>query len=162
MSRSICGQERLDKEYRSRLPRIEIDAQGAKWVISDGLRRTRLQDSIFEGEDLVRNKAGAVISERLEDRRRDGVDAELIFPNKGLFMWATSDAKFAQAQCRVWNDWAWETYAAYNDRMSPMACARDRRHRGDDRGNRARREARIPWPHDAVQAGVQFAGSARP
>src|ERR1700690_4403026 len=32
--------ERLDKEYRSRLPRIEIDAQGAKWVISDGRRRT--------------------------------------------------------------------------------------------------------------------------
>src|SRR5580698_5800373 len=55
-------------------------------------------------------------------RRRDGVDAEIIFPNKGLFMWATSDAKFAQAQCRVWNDWVWETYAAYNDRMSPMAA----------------------------------------
>ena len=114
--------ERLDKTYRARLPRIELDAHGVKWVISDGLRRTRLQDSIFEGEDLVRNKAGAIISERLEDRRRDGVDGEIIFPNKGLFMWATSDAKFAQAQCRVWNDWAWETYATYNDRMSPMAA----------------------------------------
>src|SRR5215470_4297921 len=55
--------ERLDKEYRSRLPRIEVDAQGVKWMISDGLRRTRIQESIFEGEDLVRNKAGAIITE---------------------------------------------------------------------------------------------------
>jgi hypothetical protein len=76
---------RLDKEYRARLPRIEVDAQGVKWMISDGLRRTRLQESVFEGEDLVRNKAGAIISERLEDRRRDGIDAEIMFPNKGLF-----------------------------------------------------------------------------
>ena len=114
--------QRIDPQYRSRLPRIEVDAQGVKWVVSDGLRRTRIQESIFEGEDLIRTKAGAIISERLDDRRRDGVDAEIIFPNKGLFMWATADAKFAQAQCRAWNDWAWEMYAAYNDRMSPMAC----------------------------------------
>jgi len=114
-------QRRLDEKYRRRLPRIEIDENGVKWVISDGLRRTRLQDSIFEGEDLARNQAGADIGERLKDRARDGVDAELIFPNKGLFMWATQDALFAQAQCKVWNDWAWETYGPYNDFMSPMA-----------------------------------------
>src|SRR5216683_1497499 len=114
--------ERLDARYRSRLPRIEIDEHGVKWVLCDGLRRMRLQDSIFDGEDLVRNKAGALVAERLQDDLRDGVDAEIIFPNKGLFMWATGDAQFAQAQCRVWNDWAWETYGPYNDRMSPMAA----------------------------------------
>ena len=113
--------ERLDDKYKSRLPKIEIDKDGVKWVVIDALRRTRLQDSIFEGEDLMRNKAGADVEQRLADRRRDGVDAEIIFPNKGLFMWATRDAEFAQAQCRVWNDWAWETFGAYNDRMSPMA-----------------------------------------
>ena len=36
-------------------------------------------------------------------------------------MWATSDAEFATAQCKIWNDWAWETFGKYNDRMSPMA-----------------------------------------
>jgi predicted TIM-barrel fold metal-dependent hydrolase len=113
--------KRLDEKFRRRLPRIEIDENGVKWVISDTLRRTRLQDSIFEGEDLARNQAGTDIGERLKDRARDGVDAELIFPNKGLFMWATQDALFAQAQCKVWNDWAWETYGPYNDFMSPMA-----------------------------------------
>jgi predicted TIM-barrel fold metal-dependent hydrolase len=114
--------DRIDAKYRSRLPRIEVDQDGVKWVVSDGLRRTRLQDSIFDGEDLVRVKAGADIAARFADRRRDGVDAEIIFPNRGLFMWATDDAEFAQAQCRVWNDWAWDTYGPYNDRMSPMAA----------------------------------------
>ena len=113
--------ERIDGKYKPRLPRIEVDKDGVKWVVSDGLRRTRLQESIFEGEDLMRNRAGADIVQRLADRRRDGVDAEIIFPNKGLFMWATRDADFASAQCRVWNDWAWETFGPYNDRMSPMA-----------------------------------------
>src|SRR5262249_21076255 len=113
--------ERIEPKFRDRLPKIEIDENGVKWMVSDGLRRTRIQDSIFEGEDLARNQAGANIAQRLADRRRDGVDAEIIFPNKGLFMWATRDADFAQAQCRVWNDWAWETFGPYNDFMSPMA-----------------------------------------
>src|SRR5206468_6484613 len=46
----------------------------------------------------------------------------IFFPNKGLTMWATTDADFAQAQCRIYNDWAWETFAKYNDRLSPLAA----------------------------------------
>ena len=43
----------------------------------------------FEGEDWVRSKAGADVQERIRDNRADGVDVEIIFPNKGLAMWAT-------------------------------------------------------------------------
>src|SRR5713226_9740415 len=50
--------ERLDEKYRSRLPRIEVDKNGVKWMVSDGMRRSRLQESIFEGEDLIRNRTG--------------------------------------------------------------------------------------------------------
>jgi predicted TIM-barrel fold metal-dependent hydrolase len=53
---------------------------------------------------------------------RDGIDAEVMFPNKGLSMWATPDAAFAMAQCRVYNEWAWEVFANYNHRMSPAAA----------------------------------------
>lgn len=114
--------ERIDREFRNRLPRIEIDENGVKWQVSEGWQRSRLLDSGLEGEDRVRSKAGADPEQRLKDMARDGVDAEIIFPNKGLLMWATSDARFAAAQCRVYNDWAWETFARYNDRMSPMAA----------------------------------------
>jgi predicted TIM-barrel fold metal-dependent hydrolase len=45
-----------------------------------------------------------------------------MFPNKGLSVWATTDPEFGAAQCKVWNDWAWETYGPYNDFMSPIAA----------------------------------------
>ena len=37
-------------------------------------------------------------------------------------MFATKDAAFGMAQCRVWNDFAWEMYGEYNDFMSPAAA----------------------------------------
>jgi len=115
--------ERLDKKFRDRLPRIEVDENGVKWSVSEGYSRSRLLlDSKLEGEDALRSKAGANPLDRLRDHERDGVDAEIIFPNKGLAMWATPDAGFAAAQCHVYNDWAWETFGKYNERMSPMAA----------------------------------------
>jgi len=114
--------ERLDAKYSDRLPRIEVDEKGVKWSISEGFQRSRLHDSVFQGEDLERQKSGADPEQRLKDMARDGVDAEIIFPNKGLAMWATPDPQFAMAQCKIYNDWAWEVFGKYNDRMSPMAC----------------------------------------
>src|SRR5437762_11614150 len=77
----------------------------------------------MEGEDQERARVGkSDPAERLSDHARDGVDAEIIFPNRGLQMWATADPFFAQAMCRVYNDWAWEIFGPYYDRMRPMAC----------------------------------------
>jgi predicted TIM-barrel fold metal-dependent hydrolase len=53
--------------------------------------------------------------------RLDGIDAEILFPNVGLLAYATSDADFSHRMCSAWNDWAWETYGPYDDRLSPMA-----------------------------------------
>jgi predicted TIM-barrel fold metal-dependent hydrolase len=114
--------ERIDAKYRERLPRIHTDEKGGRWQVTEGFRPVKLRGTPFEGEDLERNRAGATPEERLRDHARDGVDAEIIFPNKGLSMWATPDPEFSQAQCRVWNDWAWETFGPYNDRLSPMAA----------------------------------------
>src|SRR5215813_10209799 len=114
--------ERIDKKYRDRLPRTEVDENGVKWQISEGWARSRLLDSNFQGEELMRNKAGATPEQRLRDHDRDGVDIEIIFPNKGLTMWATPDPLFAQAQCRIYNDWIWEAYGKYSDRLVPMAA----------------------------------------
>ena len=43
------------------------------------------------------------MEQRLADHAADGVDAELIFPNRGLLSWATPDPVFALAMCRQWN-----------------------------------------------------------
>jgi predicted TIM-barrel fold metal-dependent hydrolase len=86
------------------------------------MRPVRLGNFTFEGEDKVRRGAGGDPEQRLRDMDRDGIDIEVVFPNKGLAMWATPDADFSMAQCRVYNDWVWETYAPYKERMVPMAA----------------------------------------
>jgi predicted TIM-barrel fold metal-dependent hydrolase len=114
--------ERIDARYRERVPSVERGKDGALFQLTDGFRPMRLRDVVYEGEDLERNRAGKTPADRLVDHARDGIDAEIIFPNKGLTMWATSDPVFSNAMCRVWNDWAWETFGPYNDRLSPMAA----------------------------------------
>jgi predicted TIM-barrel fold metal-dependent hydrolase len=114
--------QRLDKKYHPRLPRIEVDEKGQTWVVNEGMQRSRLLDSRLAGEDDMRNKSGYTPAQRIADHLRDGIDAEIMFPNKGLSMWATTDPEFGAAQCKVWNDWAWETYGPYNDFMSPIAA----------------------------------------
>jgi predicted TIM-barrel fold metal-dependent hydrolase len=113
---------RIDQKYRDRLPRVIVDDKGVKWRVSEGYRPDRLRTDELDGEDRLRQLAGADPEQRLRDMDRDGIDAEVIFPNKGLAMWATPDAVFAMAQCRVYNDWAWETFGRHNDRMSPAAA----------------------------------------
>ncbi len=114
--------ERMDKKYYNRLPRIETDENGVKWIIAEGMQRSRVIDHQMTGEEAIRTMAGFTPEQRIADHRRDGIDAEIMFPNKGLSVWATTDADFGAAQCRVWNDWAWELYGPYNDFMSPIAA----------------------------------------
>jgi len=113
---------RIEVKYRDRVPKVIVDANGVKWRVSEGHRPDRLRTDELEGEDRLRQLAGADPEQRLRDMDRDGIDAEVIFPNKGLSMWATPDPALAMAQCRVYNEWAWETFAAYNHRMSPAAA----------------------------------------
>ena len=114
--------KRIEKEYRHRIPRQEVDKDGVKWQVTEGHRPTKIRDLKLEGEDEERNGAGYDVDERLRDMDRDGIDLELIFPNKGLSIWATPDAVFSQAMCRVWNDWSMETYGGNRHRMLPAAA----------------------------------------
>ncbi|HZQ35818.1 MAG TPA: amidohydrolase family protein [Dehalococcoidia bacterium] len=114
---------RIDGRFRSRLPRIEVDASGQKWSVVEGHRPVRVRDLKLEGEDLERSKAGSRDpEERLRDHARDGIDAEVIYPNRGLAMWASPDPLMQAAMCRVWNDWAIELFRGYEQRMAPVAA----------------------------------------
>lgn len=113
---------RIDTKYRERLPGMAVDKEGRRFQKTEGFRPIRLRNIEFKGEDALRNGAGQTPDERLADLEADGVDCEILFPNKGLTIWATPDAEFSQAMCHVYNDWAWETFSSYNDRLSPMAC----------------------------------------
>jgi predicted TIM-barrel fold metal-dependent hydrolase len=114
--------QRMPKDLHHRLPGVSVDPKGEKFQKTEGFRPIRIRDVPFEGEDRLRNQSGKTPEERLKDLAADGVDCEVLFPNKGLAMWATPDAKFSQAMCRAYNEWAWEVFGPYNDRLAPMAC----------------------------------------
>ncbi len=112
---------RMDASYRERLPRIVERPDGLAQV-TEGFAALRLRDVPLDGEDLERGRAGRTAEERIADHDRDGIDVEILFPNKGISMWATPDPQFSAAMCRVWNDWAHETFGAHRSRILAMAC----------------------------------------
>ena len=113
---------RIELEYRDRIPHIEKDAKGDLWNVVEGYRPVKIRIAAMVGQDQERNGSGATVEGRMADHKRDGIDAEVVFPNKGLAMWATPDPVFAMAQCRVWNTWAWEVYGPQYGTMSPLAA----------------------------------------
>ncbi len=113
---------RMDAKYKDRLPGVSIGSDGKKFQKTEGFRPLRIRNIEFAGEDMLRNRSGYTPEERIADLEADGVDAEILFPNKGLTIWATPDAEFSQAMCRVYNEWAWEIFGAFNDRLAPMGC----------------------------------------
>ncbi|MCY4514090.1 MAG: amidohydrolase family protein [Candidatus Tectomicrobia bacterium] len=115
--------ERVDKKFHDRLAHVRVDEDGSKWHIVEGMEPARwvMDNEDLEGEDRERNAVDGAIETRLAHQDRDGVDGEIIFPNKFLTIFATSDPEFAFAQTRAYNDWAWEFYGPLVNRLSPMA-----------------------------------------
>ena len=113
---------RLPEEFWHRLPGVTVDDSGDQFQKTEGFRPLRIRNIKMEGEDAFRNGSGKTPEERVSALALDGVDAEILFPNLGLTVWATPDSKFSQMMCGAWNDWAWETFGAYNDRLAPMAA----------------------------------------
>lgn len=124
--------DRVDKKYLDRLPgvimmpRKKTDGTDSEekdmYQKTEGFRPTKITQTPLEGTDKVRNDGGRNPESRIEELALDGCDAEIMFPNKGLTMWATPDAEFSHAMCKSYNEWAWEDYGEYNDRLAPMAC----------------------------------------
>jgi predicted TIM-barrel fold metal-dependent hydrolase len=126
---------RLDKKWLDKMPRVEV-RDGERYLVVPGMRPERLVETSFTGDDLARSKAGGdaaamaadgyadpVGLERIADQARDGVDGEVIFPNGPvLLMWSSGDVEFVDAQCRAWNDWAWEVCGPYKDKCNPAAA----------------------------------------
>jgi predicted TIM-barrel fold metal-dependent hydrolase len=135
----------IEAEYRDRTPKLETHEDGSQWLITEGNRPQRVRAanapaipggdgasggggavfSPLDEEDALRNASGRTVEQRLADHRADGVDAELMFPNRGLLCWATPDPVFAMAMCRQWNRWTHDfcgpRMQSDNPRMLPAA-----------------------------------------
>ena len=119
--------ERIPASLRHRVPRI-VERDGARYLVVDGRRPRRLDvaDSRVTEDDRNREfrddpSGGRDIDRRLADLARDGVSAEVIYPNQslGLFMSPAPDYQLAVA--KAWNDWASEHFGPHRDRFAPVA-----------------------------------------
>ncbi|WP_281783294.1 amidohydrolase family protein [Sinimarinibacterium flocculans] len=135
---------RIEPKFKDRLPRIEVDEKGRKWFVAEGIRPSRIREAprdeaIDVGEfkqqaeregarphldktkGAMFQRQGGFGPERYEDMDYDGVDAEIVFPNKGLVNWQSPDPEHNVAMCRAWTDWAHETFSD-SARSFPCAC----------------------------------------
>lgn len=106
--------EWLPAQYRDRAPRTE-EIDGALYKVIDGKRPRRLdvaetrateedQDREFRNDPT----GGRDLERRLADQARDGVIAEVIYPNVGLHLYNSKDPGYQMAVARAYNDWASE------------------------------------------------------
>jgi predicted TIM-barrel fold metal-dependent hydrolase len=99
--------ERVDEQYRDRVPRIET-ANGWRTLITEGLDPRKLMTA---DEREVAIVGGVDADERIRDQERDGVTAEVIFPTFALqACFAPEDAGLQLALCRAYNDWAADAF----------------------------------------------------
>ena len=120
-------QERVPAEYHHRLPRIE-EIDGAQWSIVEGRkpRRFDLAESKIDEDDKNRDfredpSGGTDISHRLKDQERDGVVAEVIYPNDGLPLFMSPDPAYQFAVAQGYNDWLVDVFGERSDRFAPTA-----------------------------------------
>jgi len=63
---------------------------------------------------------GGFGADRVKDMDFDGIDAEVVFPNKGLVSWSSADPQHNLAMCSVYNDWVHEAFEG-SSRSFPAA-----------------------------------------
>ncbi len=119
--------ERLPKRLRHRAPRIE-ERDGKRYMIVDGKkpRRLDLAEKATTEDDQDREfrrdpTGGRDLGIRIQDQARDGVLAEVIYPNTSLFLYNSRDPEYQLAVAQAYNDWAIELFGAERHRFAPVA-----------------------------------------
>jgi predicted TIM-barrel fold metal-dependent hydrolase len=120
-------QERVAKEYRHRTPHVET-RDGGTYRIVEGKRPRRIDVAAtrLTEEDQAREFrrdrwGGRNIPLRIADQEKDGVSAEVIYPNQSLFLYNSPDPGYQMAVARAYNDWAMELFGPHRDRFAPVA-----------------------------------------
>lgn len=124
---------RVEERFRERIPTIKVDEKGRKWLIMEGARPSWIREAprneqvslnefkrrwetdgtrpqLDRTRGAMFQQHGGTGPERYQDMDYDGVDAEIVYPNKGLAAFYSPDPALNVALCRAWNDWAYETF----------------------------------------------------
>lgn len=136
---------RVEERFQHRLPRIVKDEEGNEWLHTDGRSPSLVKPAKSKTDHLqplekyeswevlvpyttrmeqleeMKTAAGRTVEQRLKDATMDGVDAEIVFPQKGGIGFATRDSEFSLAMTRAWNRWVLEYFGAKFGRINPVA-----------------------------------------
>jgi predicted TIM-barrel fold metal-dependent hydrolase len=118
--------ERVPQRYRDRTPHIET-RDGATYMVVEGrkprrldIANARLTEEDQEREFRSDRARGTNIDLRIADQARDGVVAEVIYPNQGLALYNSPDPGYQMAVAQAYNDWAIELFGPRRDRFVPV------------------------------------------
>ena len=107
--------QRVDAQYRERVPWIEEGDGGKRTIHMEGSRPRSLMTAAVLEKAVV---GGWDLDVRRRDQRRDGVAAEVVFPTWALLAcFAPEDPGLQLALCRAYNDWAAEVLGGRPERL---------------------------------------------
>lgn len=109
----------LPAALRDRGPRVVSEADGDVWVCDGIARRPARRPMGAVARDEARARAAAAAGptrystdpgdwdprRRIEHMQRDGVDAEVLYPNYAMRLFAIPDRELQREACRAYNDW---------------------------------------------------------
>ena len=111
-------QEKLPARLRDRALRAER-RDGYLVMVADGRDLHRMQ--VGDGNSDNPRIGGTNPELRFQDMLKDGIDAELLFPNLGMMCYAIDDGELGLACMQVYNDWLMAQFGAHRDALVPCA-----------------------------------------
>ena len=126
-------QERIDRRYKDRGPRLLHEAETDQWVCDGlmfgviggnqqaGLRFETPEKLTDEGSMATVPLGGLDPNEHVKDMDLDGVAAGVLYPSQGLTLFSVPATDVLSAAFRAYNDYLAEFCAPYPDRLKGIA-----------------------------------------
>ena len=125
---------RIDSRFKDRAPYMRREEEHDQWYVEGdvkvgamgiisqaGTRFESPEEITFEGKfDDVR-PGGYDPDEAIKDMEVDGVQAQVLYPSQGLFLYRVEDSALLSAICRAYNDWLADFCASHPDRLKGIA-----------------------------------------
>jgi predicted TIM-barrel fold metal-dependent hydrolase len=111
---SDLWKERLPARFKDRAPRLYYDDEGYFHLEAEGrsLDVPGLNTMLVEGREGM-----AEVEERIKDLDAEGVDKDVIFPQRTLSLVGLQDLELRDVCMRAYNEWLSEYCRAYPDRL---------------------------------------------
>jgi predicted TIM-barrel fold metal-dependent hydrolase len=118
--------ERLPEGLRARAPR-KVERDGKTYIVVDGRkpRRIDLAEARTTPDDRNREfrhdpSGGRDLDLRLRDLQRDGIAAEVIYPNQSLALYMSPEPAYQMAVAKAYNNWAIEHFRPHREHFAPV------------------------------------------